>query len=323
MDPLLNENIPWVEKYRPTQFDNIVMDENNKKLFKNIIDKKYFPNLLFYGPPGTGKTTTIINLINEFQKGNTHSNRGSVIHLNASDERGIDIIRNQINMFVKSKGLFDSPYKFVILDEVDYMTKNAHQALKYLLQTTSSNVRFCLICNYISKIDELLQDEFICIRFNQLPRPAIHSFIKQISDNEGLGLSDNIINIIQNKYNSDIRSMINFIQLNRNLDDKENYIISNDTWEKIHNLLLTNNVKEDEIINYIHELSIQYNTDKKHIIQSYFNYVIINYQQFISYTYLNFVEKNIHNHDADINDFVAYFVYLSRKHYADYIHNSK
>ena len=218
-------------------------------------------------------------------------------------------------MFVKSKGLFDSPYKFVILDEVDYMTKNAHQALKYLLQTTSSNVRFCLICNYISKIDELLQDEFICIRFNQLPRPAIHRFIKQISDNEGLGLSDNIINIIQNKYNSDIRSMINFIQLNRNLDDKENYIISNDTWEKIHNLLLTNNVTEDEIIKYIHTLSIQYNTDKKHIIQSYFNYVIINYPKIVNYGYLNFVEKNRPNNNANIDDFVAYFVYQSRSQY--------
>lgn len=223
-------------------------------------------------------------------------------------------------MFVKSKGLFDSPYKFVILDEVDYMTKNAHQALKYLLQTTTSNVRFCLICNYISKIDELLQDEFICIRFNQLPRPDIHRFIKQISYNEGLGLTDNIINIIQNKYNSDIRSMINFIQLNRNLDDKENYIISNDTWEKIHNLLLTNNVKECDIIKYIHELSIQYNTDKKHIIQSYFNYVIINYPKIVNYGYLNFVEKNIHNHDANIDDFVAYFVYQSR---AQYMHLGK
>ena len=86
------ETVPWVEKYRPTDFDNIVLEPINQKLFRNILDKNYFPNLLFYGPPGTGKTTTIINLINEYQ--NIHykaTNKNLVIHLNASDERGIDI----------------------------------------------------------------------------------------------------------------------------------------------------------------------------------------------------------------------------------------
>ena len=89
-----NKNVPWVEKYRPTQFENIVLDEKNKKLFQNILDTQYFPNLLFYGPPGTGKTTTIINLINEYNNRYTTHSKGSVIHLNASDERGIEIIRN-------------------------------------------------------------------------------------------------------------------------------------------------------------------------------------------------------------------------------------
>jgi replication factor C subunit 3/5 len=133
---------------------------------------------LLYGPPGTGKTTTIINLINEYQTKYNQTNKGSVIHLNASDERGIDIIRNQIYQFVKSKNFFEVGLKFVILDEVDYMTKNAQQALKYLLQSSCYNVRFCLICNYISKIDESLKNEFICIRFNQLPRCDIYKFIK-------------------------------------------------------------------------------------------------------------------------------------------------
>ena len=91
-----NKDIPWVEKYRPTHFDNIVLDPINRKLFEQIIEKGHFPNLLFYGPPGTGKTTTIINLINEYQKKHNNNAKGSVIHLNASDERGIDIIRNQI-----------------------------------------------------------------------------------------------------------------------------------------------------------------------------------------------------------------------------------
>ena len=172
-----NKDIPWVEKYRPTHFDNIVLDPINRKLFEQIIKKGHFPNLLFYGPPGTGKTTTIINLIEQYQKTYSKINKGNVIHLNASDERGIDIIRNQIYSFVRSLNLFETGFKFVILDEVDYMTKNAQQALKYLLQTTTTNVRFCLICNYISKIDEPLKNEFICVRFNQLPTQDIIQFI--------------------------------------------------------------------------------------------------------------------------------------------------
>ena len=148
------EFVPFVEKYRPTIFDNIVLDPLNKQILKNIIENSYFPNLLFYGPPGTGKTTTIINLINAYQEKQNNKNKDLIIHLNASDERGIDIIRNQINYFVISKPLFNNGMKFVILDEVDYMTKNAQQALRYLLQNYTNNVRFCLICNYISKIDE-------------------------------------------------------------------------------------------------------------------------------------------------------------------------
>ena len=158
-----SQSVPWVEKYRPSNFSKIVLDPINRTIFENIINKDYFPNLLFYGPPGTGKTTTIINLINEHQQKHSKINKENVIHLNASDERGIDIIRNQIQQFVKSNGFFESGIKFVILDEADYMTKNAQQALKYLMQSTNYNVRFCLICNYISKLVTSLQCEFICI----------------------------------------------------------------------------------------------------------------------------------------------------------------
>ena len=177
----MNSGVPLMESHRPKKFEDIVLDPLNKKILKNIIETSYFPNLLFYGPPGTGKTTTIINLINAYQEKINIKNKDLVIHLNASDERGIDIIRNQINFFVNSKPLFHTGMKFVILDEVDYMTKNAQQALRYLLQNYYSNVRFCLICNYISKIDEGLQNEFIRLRFNQLPKNDIISFLTNIS----------------------------------------------------------------------------------------------------------------------------------------------
>ena len=156
-----NKHIPWVEKYRPNNFNDIVLNEENQIILQNIFKFDYFPNMLFYGPPGTGKTTTIINLINKYQTLHDEKNMGLMIHLNASDERGIDIIRNQINNFVNSKSLFKKGMKFIILDEVDSMTKSAQFALKYLLQENNYNVRLCLICNYISKVEENLQNEFV------------------------------------------------------------------------------------------------------------------------------------------------------------------
>lgn len=314
-----NTNIPWVEKYRPVNFDNIVLDPINRDLFQNILKNNYFPNLLFYGPPGTGKTTTIINLINDYQTKNNQKNKGMVIHLNASDERGIDIIRNQIYQFVKSKNLFEVGTKFVILDEVDYMTKNAQQALKILLQSYSYNVRFCLICNYISKIDVSLKNEFICIRFNQLPKDEINKFISKISENENLKLTDSIIDKLQKIYNSDIRSMINFIQLNQNISDYEHQIIDNSVWERIH-AMLYNGVGEngvEEAIDYIHEISVHYNSDKKNVIKNYFNYIIRNKKELVTPEFLNIVEVIMHSNNTNINHLLEYFVIHIHEYYSN------
>ena len=304
-----NANSPWVEKYRPSKFDNIVLDPTNRKLFEKIIEKEHFPNLLFYGPPGTGKTTTIINLIQQYQKTHSRINKGNIIHLNASDERGIDIIRNQINSFVKSMNLFESGFKFVILDEVDYMTKNAQQALKYLLQTTTTNVRFCLICNYISKIDESLKNEFICVRFNQLPCNDIVQFMKSIVEKEKINIGDESIQIIQSMYKSDIRSMVNFLQLNQNfkLDEWNKNILNNQVLQQLHNMFC-NDTKQIDIIQYIYKISREYNIDKKHLIQSFFNYIIRNTKIEITDDFTNYMKKIIHNINADMMDIIQYMI---------------
>ena len=213
------EHIPWVEKYRPSKFEDIVLEATNKRILNNIIQNGCFPNLLFYGPPGTGKTTTIINLIEIFQEKFNQKRRGLKIHLNASDDRGIDIIRNQINQFVNTKTLFGKGLKFVILDEVDYMTKNAQQALRYLIQQYSSNIRFCLICNYISRIDIALQNEFIRLKFCQLPKKEIFSFLKHIEKKEKLNMSTEQLKSVQYLFKSDIRSMINYLQLHTQIEE--------------------------------------------------------------------------------------------------------
>ena len=300
-----HNGIPFVEKYRPVKFDDIVLDPLNKQIFKNIIETGHFPNLLFYGPPGTGKTTTIINLVNSYQEKLNQKNKELMIHLNASDERGIDIIRSQINQFVNSKTMFNHGMKFVILDEVDYMTKNAQQALRYLLQNFSNSVRFCLICNYISRIDEGLQNEFLKLRFNQLPKNNIINFLNNISICENLNLNQTTLNLIQTLYKSDIRSMINVMQSNQNIKDPNICIIDNSIWEQLFNKI-KNGDDLELLILFTNDISYKYNMDKKHIIKDFLNYIIRNKEYLNIPKYFNFVENIIHFEECNNNHYVTY-----------------
>ena len=300
-----HNGIPFVEKYRPSKFDEIVLDPLNKQILKNIIEISHFPNLLFYGPPGTGKTTTIINLVSAYQEKLNQKNKELMIHLNASDERGIDIIRSQINQFVNSKTLFNQGMKFVILDEVDYMTKNAQQALRYLLQNYSGSVRFCLICNYISRIDEGLQNEFLRLRFNQLPEKDIIKFLGVISTSENLNLSDKSLFLIQKLYKSDIRSMINFMQSNQNIKVDAINIIDDSIWNILHNKI-KNGEDHMSLCSFVNETSVKYNIDKKNIIKDFLNYIIRNSDINNTPEYLNFVENIIHFEDCKNSYFVNY-----------------
>jgi len=309
---MTSSGIPFVELYRPTKFDDVVLDEYNKKILQNVIKTSYFPNFIFYGPPGTGKTTTIINLINAYQTQLNRANKELIIHLNASDERGVDIIRNQINCFVNSKPLFNAGMKFVVLDEVDYMTKSAQQALRYLLQNYSNNVRFCLICNYISKIDEGLQNEFIRLRFNQLPRKDVINFLTTISVKEKLNISSKMIENIQQMYKSDIRSMINFMQSNAvsfKHDNKEQMsILDNHVLEVIfNNLLKKENI--ETIILHINTINDQRNIDKKKILTELINYIIRTHPKYISSQILNFTENLMHTKITNNNIYLKYSIF--------------
>ena len=294
--------IPWVEKYRPIEFEDIVLDDYNKLILKNIVKNNCFPNLLFYGPPGTGKTTTMINLIKEYEK--NIGKKISMIHLNASDERGIDIIRNQINSFVTSKSIFNSEIKFVILDEVDYMTKNAQSALKYLLQY-NNQVCFCLICNYISKIDECLQNEFVKLRFNQLPQNLINNFLKKINEKENLNLSTIKLINIQEIFKSDIRSMINYMQTNQdNLNLKTTKLLNDNLWEDLY-LLLKNDSKE-KIKKEMYSIIKIYNIEFKNLLKFFLNFIIRNKN--INKEFLFFCENLIHTSEANEEITINYFL---------------
>ena len=310
-----NNYIPWVEKYRPSRFENIVLSDINKTIFKNILDTDYFPNMLLYGPPGTGKTTTIINLINTYQQAHNQLNKGLMIHLNASDERGIDIIRNNINTFVNSKNLFNDGMKFIILDEVDYMTKNAQHALKYLLQINNRNVRFCLICNYISRIDESLQNELMRLRFNQLPENDILNFLEVINTSEKLNYTREEFIAIQKIYKSDIRSMINYIQSNQNIDSSKK-ILNSDVFDDISNHFYNdaannaaNNAANLDFINIMYRVSNIYNIEIKNLIKEYLNYIIY-IKRHVSPKFLNDIELIMHQSDLNVK-YMLHFLYYS------------
>ena len=306
-----NMGIPWVEKYRPKKFENIILDPINKKLLENIMKYNYFPNLLLYGPPGTGKTTTIINLIKRYQEINNQNRKNLKIHLNASDDRGIDIIRHQITEFVNANSLFINGLKFVILDEVDYMTKNAQQALKYLIQTYSNNVRYCLICNYISRIDISLKNEFIHLRFCKVPSNEINKFLKNIVKQENILITNTELKSIQNTYNTDIRSMINYIQSNYHSLNKKKLIINDDKYE----LLITKFKNKDKNISkYILDISYKYEIEINKFIIKFIYYLINNYEHVYNYKWLNNFEFLVHNNnqkdDYLINYFISSFIQL-------------
>ena len=301
---MTSSTIPWVEKYRPTEFSAIVLDHYNKQIMTAMLETNRFPNMLLYGPPGTGKTTTITNLVNAYQVKHNQKGKGLMIHLNASDERGIDIVRNQIHQFVNSQSLFNTGLKFVILDEVDYMTKNAQQALKYLLQGFNNSVRFCLICNYVSRIDESLQNEFMRIRFNQLPTEDIMRFLTIINEKEQLNLSDHNIAAIQTLFKSDIRSMINYMQSNHN-SIQEHRVITNTVFDSITTTIQHDTTAGNALLDTI---SKKYNMEMKHIIKSYLVYIIRSKSDLLSPEFLKITEFVMHLDDSNVEYIKRYTV---------------
>ena len=299
-----NENIPWIEKYRPTSFENIVLDKNNKTIFKNITDTQKIPNLLLFGPPGTGKTTTAINFIKSYQRKSNIQTNELIMHLNASDERGIDVIRNQINQFVNSKWLFTKGTKFVILDEVDYMTKSAQQALKYLISSLSNNVCFILICNYICKIDNVLQNIFIRLRFNNLPLIEIEKYINNVAIKEQLHIDQEQISNIITYFKSDIRSMINYLQSNYSQTNIIKNTVNDSVWLDFIEYIKKNNNNISKINNYINKICLNYDINLYQSLRMFSTYIIKNTN--INSDILNSIEIFIHKNDYDVDSYKNY-----------------
>ena len=201
--------LPWVEKYRPNNIDNIISHGQNIKTIKLLVQNNALPHLLFHGAPGTGKTSTIISLANQIYGDNV---KFMIMKLDASDDRGINSVREDIKGFAEKTNMFYSGVKLIILDEADAMTFDAQFALRRIIEKYSESIRFCLICNYENKIIPAIRARCANFRFSNINSMFIYNKLKFISNYEKLSYDDNAIKIISMQCNGDLRKAINTLQ---------------------------------------------------------------------------------------------------------------
>jgi len=199
----------WVEKYRPRRLDEMVDQREIVERLKEFVREKNVPHLLFVGPPGTGKTTAALCLAYELYG---EKWRDNTLELNASDERGIDVIRTRIKEYARTVPLSEVPFKLIILDEADNMTGDAQQALRRTMELYSRTARFILIANYASKIIEPIQSRCAIFRFQPIPKEDFIARLRYIAESEGVKVTEDGLEAIWEESMGDMRKAINALQ---------------------------------------------------------------------------------------------------------------
>lgn len=203
------DEILWAEKYRPRSLDDIVNQRDIVERLKHFVKEKNMPHLLFAGPPGTGKTTSALALVHDLYGENYEQ---YLLELNASDERGIDVIRNKVKEFARTVTPGSVPFKTVLLDEADNMTADAQQALRRTMELYTETTRFILACNYLSKIIDPIQSRTALFRFYPLKKEDVISRLEFIMKQEGVQYDPKALDVIYDVTNGDMRKAINVLQ---------------------------------------------------------------------------------------------------------------
>ncbi|KAF7304673.1 Replication factor C subunit 2 [Mycena kentingensis (nom. inval.)] len=218
IDPALQ---PWVEKYRPKTIEDVSAQEHTVAVLRKTLSSTNLPHMLFYGPPGTGKTSTILALSRQLFGPDNFRNR--VLELNASDERGISIVREKIKNFARQTPRAQTvasdgkeypcpPYKIIILDEADSMTQDAQGALRRIMETYARITRFCLVCNYVTRIIEPLASRCSKFRFTPLDSGSSSSRLSFIADAEHISVDKPVIDALISTSSGDLRRAITYLQ---------------------------------------------------------------------------------------------------------------
>ncbi|KAK8873120.1 replication factor C [Apiospora arundinis] len=211
---------PWVEKYRPKTLSDVTAQDHTVNVLQRTLQASNLPHMLFYGPPGTGKTSTILALAKELYGPEMIKSR--VLELNASDERGISIVREKVKDFARMqltnpppgyKSRYPCPpFKIIILDEADSMTQDAQSALRRTMETYSKITRFCLICNYVTRIIDPLASRCSKFRFKSLDQGNAKRRLEEIAEKEGVGLEDGAVDALIKCSEGDLRKAITYLQ---------------------------------------------------------------------------------------------------------------
>ncbi|CAE6394349.1 unnamed protein product [Rhizoctonia solani] len=219
-----DDTLPWVEKYRPVTLSDVVSHQDITSTIERFIEKNRLPHLLFYGPPGTGKTSTIVAVARRIY-GNDYKKQ--ILELNASDDRGIEVVREQIKQFAETRTLFNKGFKLIILDEADMMTQAAQAALRRVIEQYTRNVRFCIICNYVNKITPAIQSRCTRFRFSPLPIPEVEKRVNMVIESEKVNITPEGKQALLKLSKGDMRRALNVLQASHaaydRIDESEIY----------------------------------------------------------------------------------------------------
>ncbi|KAK4167454.1 P-loop containing nucleoside triphosphate hydrolase protein [Cladorrhinum sp. PSN259] len=214
------DSLPWVEKYRPATLDDVSGHQDILATINKFVDSNRLPHLLLYGPPGTGKTSTILALARRIY--GTENLRQMVLELNASDDRGIDVVREQIKTFASTKQIFNlgaqanrsglAGFKLIILDEADAMTNTAQMALRRIMEKYTANTRFCIIANYSHKLSPALLSRCTRFRFSPLKERDIRVLVDKVIEEENVKIMPEATEALVRLSKGDMRRALNVLQ---------------------------------------------------------------------------------------------------------------